>query len=290
MKDSKWQGQSRGGRQGNLFFVMLLRYAGINAAYLFLCLIIPYFLLFAPKATQAIWDFYRNRMRYGLLKSIFALPAHYYKFGQVLIDKTAIGMGLQDRYRFKFNNYHLFEEADKSQKGLMIIGAHVGNWECGAQFFNGLDRRVNIIMLDAEHRKIKEVIEKNSQEASYNIIPLGGDMISSIIEIKCALGRNEIICTQGDRYMASKEDGSSHTHELEFFGTKAHFPQGPFMIARKFKVPVLFFFALRSGHKEYTFNFYKPQEDIPLYDSYVPILEETVRKNPSQWFNFYKFW
>lgn len=289
MDNREWKGKSRGGAVGNLIFVLMIKYLGVRCAYMLLLLIVPYFVIFAPKATAAMWDFYHRRLRYNILKSAISIPFHFYRFGQVLIDKTAMAMGLADRYSFDFENYDEFLEILNSDKGAMVIGAHIGNWECGAPFFGKYGKKMNIVMLEAEHEKIKKVFEENSHSVGYKIIPLGNDIISSMIEIKCALNNNEYVCMQGDRFMNQAEGGSAHTITRKFIGHDALFPQGPFMLAKKLKVPTVFYFALRNGHKKYMFRF-TPAGEGDLADQYVALLERTVMEYPSQWFNFYKFW
>ena len=50
---STWKGKTRGGTFGYLFFIYLIKYLGITAAYLFLSLVVLYFIPFAPKATKS---------------------------------------------------------------------------------------------------------------------------------------------------------------------------------------------------------------------------------------------
>ena len=49
-----WKGKTRGGVSGYLFFIYLIRYCGVKAAYGFLSLIVLYFIPFAPKATKSL--------------------------------------------------------------------------------------------------------------------------------------------------------------------------------------------------------------------------------------------
>ena len=46
---STWKGKTRGGTFGYLFFIYLIKYLGITAAYGFLSLVVLYFIPFAPK-------------------------------------------------------------------------------------------------------------------------------------------------------------------------------------------------------------------------------------------------
>ena len=50
---STWKGKTRGGTFGYLFFIYLIKYLGITAAYGFLSLVVLYFIPFAPKATKS---------------------------------------------------------------------------------------------------------------------------------------------------------------------------------------------------------------------------------------------
>ena len=56
-----------------------------------------------------------------------------------------------------------------------MIGAHVGNWEIGVPFVDDYGKKINIVMYDAEHRRIKEILEKNGQDKEFKIIPVNED-------------------------------------------------------------------------------------------------------------------
>ena len=89
-----WKGKTRGGTFGYMFFIYMIRCLGITAAYGFLALVVLYFIPFAPKATGNTWSYARNRLKYGRLKSVALLLKNYYRLGQILIDKVAIGNGM----------------------------------------------------------------------------------------------------------------------------------------------------------------------------------------------------
>ena len=100
--DTGWKGKTRGGSFGYLFFILLIKGLGIKAAYAFLCLVVVYFVPFAPKATRAIWRYARQRLGYGRLRSARFLLVNYYRLGQTLIDKVAVGAGMDKQYTFDF--------------------------------------------------------------------------------------------------------------------------------------------------------------------------------------------
>ena len=289
--EKQWNGKSRGGRFGYQFFVYTIRLLGLRCAYIFLAFIVIYFIPFAPKATRAIWRYNRQKRRLGVLASVKELYCHYYVFGQTLIDKMAMRGGLNEKYRYEFDNYTRFLEILNSGEGVVMMGAHIGCWEAGAGFFGTYGKKINIVMLDAEHQQIKDVLEENaSQENNYNIIPLNQNIIDAMLQIKVALNNGEYICFNGDRYMEK-----DHTAVVDFMGSQALFPMGLFKIAAKCRVPVVFYYSMREPNRTYRFIFEEPVIDgkmttEKLLEQYVKSLEKIVDKYPRQWFNFYDFW
>lgn len=294
LKHKAWKGKSRGGFLGHFYFIITLKYLGLRAAYLHLLLVVPYFIPFAPKATRAIWYYNRKIIKYGWLKSVVMIFVHYYRFGQTIIDKLACSFGLTNRFKFEFDNYSQFLDKLNSGEGVVIIGAHVGAWEVGSSFFDDYGKKINIVMYDAEYQKIKNVIKDNSGGRNYKVIALNEDAFASLVKIKSALNDSEYVCFQGDRFM---NDGN--TFFAEFMGQKARFPKGPFLVASRMGVPVVFYFAMRESGRKYRFHFTMAQQPVRkpgvkpeevLFEQYKDELEKVVRKYPQQWFNFYQFW
>ena len=286
----EWRGKSRGGAFGYNFFIWLIRSLGVSAAYAFLSLIVLYFIPFSPKSTRSIWYYARTILRLGIVSSAMFIIKSYYRFGQVLIDKTAIGIGFKDKYRFWFDNYEEFLNILNSGEGVVIIGAHVGNWESGAPFFEEYGKKINIVLYDAEYEKIKEVVEKNRRNFDYKIISVNTGDISHVLKIREALANGEYVCLQGDRYVNGEK-----ILEHNFMGREAAFPLGPFLLASRLKMPVVFHFAMREPKRGYRFYFYPVDTSIhrtegELLNSYLENLEAIVNRYPEQWFNFYKFW
>ncbi len=287
----QWDGKSRGGQLGYQFFVHTIKLIGVRCAYCFSALIVIYFLPFAPRATKCIWKYNRQIRGLNILLSLKELYCHYYVFAQTLIDKIAIKGGLAKKYHFEFENYDRFLEIINGTQGVVMIGAHVGCWETGAVFFGKYGKKINIVMLDAEHQHIKEVLNKSAeQENNYKIIPLNQDVISTMLQIKVALNSGEYVCFNGDRFI---DESTSETSP--FLGQLASFPIGPFRIAAKCGVPVVFYYSMREQGRTYRFIF----EEVTvtgrngakqLAQQYITSLENVVRKYPRQWFNYYDFW
>lgn len=290
-KKKQWSGQSRGGKTGYQIFAYIIKHFGVNFAYTLLAFVVAYFVPFAPKATRSIWNYNRKRLKMSRLRSLIELYRHYYIFGQVIIDKMALHAGLAEKYHFEFDNYDEFIRLISGNQGVVIIGAHVGNWEAGSVFFEKYGKKINIVYFDSEAEKIKKVLENRSTQSEIcKIIFTNNDPIEALLKMKVALNNGEYVCIDGDRYLDKK-----NTLETDFLGEKALFPSGPFLIATKCRVPIVFYYAVRERNKTYRFIF----ENITLTEhngtqqllkKYTESLEKIVKKYPNQWFNFYDFW
>lgn len=288
----KWKGQTRGGVCGYLFFVYLIQFLGVRAAYVFLSFVVVYFIPFAPKATKSTWQYSRKILKNGYLKSIGFLFKNYYRLGQILIDKVAIGTGRKNQYIFEFENYTDFLDLLNSDTGVIMIGAHVGNWEIGVPFFDEYAKKINIVMYDNEHERIKAILEKNQTAQTFKVIAVNKDNFNHVFEISKALNNKEYICFQGDRYINEEK-----VLESTLLNKKADFPLGPFLLASKMKTPVVFYFAMRESGMTYRFYFYladlnydsKEGSQI-LLNQYTSILDDILHRYPEQWFNYYDFW
>lgn len=288
--DTPWSGKSRGGRLGYLFFVYSIKWLGLGFAYGFLAVIVIYFIPFAPKATAAIWRYNRRRRNLSVCRSVSELYRHYYVFGQTLIDRIALRAGLAARYRFRFDNYERFLEIIDGKRGVVMLGAHVGCWEAGSLFFGRYGKKINIVMLDNEHRRIKEVLEESREAAdNFKVIAVNQDPLNLMLQIKEALDNGEYVCFNGDRYLNDKE-----TFRTRLLGAEALLPAGPFKIAAKCRVPVVFYYAMREKGRTYRFIFSEAAVEhnrpAPLLEQYTASLERLLADYPRQWFNFYNFW
>lgn len=298
---AEWKGKSRGGTIGNRIFLWLLTCVGLKAAYGLLAFVAVYFIPFAPKATASSWFYLRKIHGYSFFRALWGVYLNYLAFGQSLLDRVALMAGVKTNFTFDFDGEeHLVKMLSDRQSG-MLISAHLGNWEIAGNLLNRLDGKINIIMYDREHAKLKEMREKvevrRKEVTNVNIIPLKDDL-SHVLLLNQAVERKELLCLHGDRVPpGSKSIG------VEFMGRIAEFPTGPFYLATKYKIPVSFVFALKETATHYHFfatppKLYEvkgsPQERNErlrvLITDYVNEVEAKMKRYPLQWYNFYPFW
>ena len=99
----QWDGRSKGTVLGYKIFVNVMKKLGIKAAYSVLIFVAFYYFITAVKSNKSIYEYFRYRLNFSVLKSIFAIYKSYFTFGQTLIDKTAINEGLRNKYSFEFD-------------------------------------------------------------------------------------------------------------------------------------------------------------------------------------------
>jgi predicted LPLAT superfamily acyltransferase len=292
-----WEGRTRGGLSGYKIFIFILKKAGIKSAYLLLRFIALWFAIFSFKGAKAQYVLFRKRLNYSALKSIFSVYKNHYIFGQVLLDKIAILSGMRDKFTYEHTNEDVIKNMLINKTGGILINAHIGSWEMAGQLLEMHGDKIYVVMLDAEHEKIKNYVSEVTGGNKIEIIPIKNDG-SHIIKIDEVLKDKGIIAMHGDRFM-----DSANFEEFDFLGKKAKFPTGPFHLAAKYSVPFTFatafkekklhyhFFAAKAQYVKYPGNIAERKIEIKKsMQNYVSQLEETIKKYPIQWFNYYNFW
>lgn len=284
---SSWKGKTRGGLLGYKIFIFILQKSGIGSAYFLLKFVSAYFIFFAPKATASIYKYFRAIHQYSFWKTVVSVYKNYNIFGQTLLDKVALIAGFESKFTYTFEGEENLRVANAEGKGLMLISAHLGNWDIAGHLLKRLDAKVNVVMFEAEHEQIKRYMDEVLGARTVNIIPLKNDL-SHIFLINKALRNNEIICFHGDRFL----DGSASVR-MKFFNKEASFPEGPFAIAAKLHVPFTFVYAFKETKRHY--HLYatevKRSDNVrKILEDYIYSLEKKVRQYPEQWFNYYDFW
>lgn len=293
---SRWEGKSKGSVLGYKIFVFCLRGLGIGFAYFLLRFVSLYYLFFSWKSNKPLRFYYKKILSTSSLYTWWYVYKNYYNFGQTLLDKTVLMSGIKAKFSFDFENEFYLREMAAKGKGGILISAHIGNWEIAGHLLERIEQRINIVMYDAEHEKIKDYLSDVVTERSFNIIVVDEHSFSHIYAISEALARNEIICIHGDRFV----EGSKSIVK-PFFGREAEFPIGPYLLAVQYNVPVYFVYAMKDSLSHYHLYAFEPQGDLEqiknkkhraevLLEQYILNLEKMLLKYPTQWYNFYKFW
>ncbi|MCC9017860.1 MULTISPECIES: lipid A biosynthesis acyltransferase [Flavobacterium] len=287
---SQWDGKSKGTVLGYRIFVFLIQKAGIKAAYVLLYFVASYYFLFLKKSNKAIFYYFKERLQYSWFKSKKMVFKSYYTFGQTIIDKISISAGMRNRFTYEFDGIEVLKKLLAEKKGGVLISAHVGNFEIAEHFLGDIDLnfQINLVTTDLEHSAIKNYLESVTQKPTVKFIIIKDDL-SHIFEINAALTNNELVCFTGDRYFEGTKSLSEN-----LLGKEANFPAGPFLIASRLKVPVVFVYVMKEPNLHY--HLYareaasKHRDEKGLLKEYVQSVETILQKYPLQWFNYFDFW
>jgi predicted LPLAT superfamily acyltransferase len=290
----QWQGKSRGNKLGYSIFVYVVRAMGIRPAYFLLRFVSLYYFLFSWKSSAPVYRYFRERHGYSSWRSVLSVYSNYYVFGQTLLDKIVVMAGIGNKFSYDFDGEEHLRKMVGSGNGGILISGHVGNWEAAGHLLKRLNTRINVVMFDGEHERIKSYMEEVTGGRNFNVIIIREDM-SHVYEIGDALQKNELICLHADRFLEGNK-----TQPYPFLGGDAKFPTGPFILAATFKVPVSIVFAFKETALHYHFfgsealtrlNDEPKQAYVDrLMSRFVHEFEEKVKRYPEQWFNYYNFW
>ncbi|OGL01233.1 MAG: hypothetical protein A3E31_05930 [Candidatus Rokubacteria bacterium RIFCSPHIGHO2_12_FULL_73_22] len=180
-----------------------------------------------------------------------------------------------------------FEAAAADRRGLVLLTAHLGNWELGGR------------LLALHGGTPTWVVVAEEPDAAVGRFLRGGPgpvrfvtrgQPTAGVRLLAALRRREVVALQGDRALGTRGDV-----RVPFFGTPAPFPLGPFVLARAAGAPLVPAFCVLGPDRRYRVTLGAPirvaaDGEARGLAAWVAVLEATVRRHPEQWFNFYDVW
>ena len=293
---SHWSGTGklRGGRRGIWFFLAAQRVLGLRITYALLVPPAIYF-SFASPDVPATMDYHRRLFGpAGWWKRRWRVFRHFLEFGRALIDRTAILAGDTRHFSFSFDGEEHLRSALAEGRGVLLLTAHLGNWEAAGQLLSRLDVPINVTGFDNEAPEIRALLTQASR-AKFRLLPLTGSPTDTI-PLVAALRRGEVVAMLGDRPYRSP------SARIDFLGGAASFPIGAYVLAAIANAPLVHVFNLREPGGHYRFFGFPPQRprmpshaqrDAYLRDCaarFAHDLETILKRAPLQWYNFYPFW
>lgn len=194
----------------------------------------------------------------------------------------------------RFINYEGKENLDlalQEKKGVLLLGAHFGNWELLGAAIGLKGYPVNVITRHLNNRLVDSLVNKQREQPGVKVIPHRG---SAKKILKC-LKRNELVGILLDQNTSWKEGVF-----IDFFNKKASTNFGLALLAMKTKVPVVPTFIIRQEngkHKvvyddiiELSFTGNRNTDLKENTQRFTKIIESYVRKYPDQWFWVHRRW
>ncbi len=285
-----WHGDTYGSGWMHRTLVSLLRVVDVRLVYLFAVIFVAPFTLILSDV-PVVYRYFRQRVGYGRLRSVWAVYQNHCQFSQVVIDRFAMYAG--KRFDIHIHDYEHFDRLASRSDGFMQLSAHIGNYELSGYSLNCERKPVNALVFAGEKETVMASRKLMFGKHSITMIPIARDM-GHLYAMNNALSAGEIVSFPADRVF-----GSEKTVSVNFLGGVAHLPAGPFRMAVMRGCRVLAINVMKSGLRKYDLfvkslewnrNQSRAQQVEELAVAYARQLEQMVRRYPTQWYNYFNFW
>lgn len=270
----------------------------------FLCYFIAfYYYLLArtakacSKQYQLIYQEYCKSL--GLRPKEFSTYSHILNFSHMVVDKLAIWKGNITEKDFVREDIDQLISIHKPGQGAIFISSHFGNIEV----IRGLGKKVSRISYSSliytqNSKKIFSVLKRFDPEVEKNIIPVEKVGPEMGVRLEKKIEEGEWLFCMGDRVTVQ----SDKTISLSLLGKPVDIPQGPFLLSYILSAPEIYAIHCFRENEKYRIKLKNITPTIPktranraefittVAENYLRELETHIILNPSQWFNFYKYW
>ena len=172
---------------------------------------------------------------------------HFITFGQSLLDKYIAWSQVPTDIAMDPGEEKMLFDLVASRQGCLVIGSHFGNLE----YSRGISVRhpelvINVLMYDQHAEKFSSLMENAGAESRMNLIQVTDIDLELALTLKEKVQRGEWVVIAGDRVPVGE---GKRVCRATFFGEKADFPIGPYVLANLLRCPVyLLHCFLTQGH------------------------------------------
>ena len=288
--------KKRGNALGFWFFRTLLKVFGLSGAYALLYVVCLYYLIFDRTAVAASMAYIQRRFRqFSGIHKLYRVYQLFISQGKSLIDRYYVVSGL-GQFDTELRGYDRIKSLlNDSEKGIILLTAHVGNWQVAMTALHKLGKTVYLLMSHEENAAVRESLNVGNANDRVKIIS-PDDYLGGVIEIMKAIDEGSIVSIMGDRSYGHS------TAEVNLMGEKAHFPLSSFTIAAAVRCPVVVLLSAKVSTRKYVVDVShiiepryssraRKKEDIKGFvQEYAGVLEAYSAEYPLQWFIFHDLW
>jgi KDO2-lipid IV(A) lauroyltransferase len=220
-----------------------------------------------------------------------------WSFGWCLNERTE-RLTTTRPFRIQTEGLALWNETARPGQGLLLVTAHIGNYEVGSMLPAQREhRRVHLVRepeVDAEAQAFVQGVLEGAAHSRFTTHFQTGDPALGL-ELLEALRKGEIVAVQGDRPRMGAQ-----TIAATLFGRPFPLPPGPAALARLAEVPLLPVFVFREARRSYRVVFRPPIRVEHSADRAADLaramglvateIEWAIRREPNQWFCFRRLW
>ena len=268
--------------------------------------IVAYFFL-AGRATRRASRAYLRRVAtvpegaaaLGRPPGIWLSFLHFRAMALSIFDRIGLWLGRESRLRFHVVGREHYDRLVTAERGAIVVGAHLGNFDALRALSERDARVVNVLMYTRHAPRINAVFEKLAPKARMRVIQADPNSMDTVLRIRACIARGELVAILGDRV----EPGDRRRRcTVSLLGDTVEVPAAPFLLAGLIGCPLFFMVALREKRGSYRVFaevlsehvVFRPGErDKGIHElaaAYAGRLEHYCLKAPLQWFNFFDYW
>jgi len=217
-------------------------------------------------------------------------------FGKYLLEFFTMTKRLQPAFlesNVHIKNIECLNEVLQKGKGGIVVSAHLGNWEMAGAVLPMLGFPLSVVALAHQDPRVNALF--NAQREAFGTMVIQTD--AAVWRVVEHLRRNRFVAILADR------DFGNRGIVMDFLGRKTLIPKGAAFFSMKTGAPIVPLFLLRTTDDHFEINIYPPIDPPHVPDGkvtdeaageciqkYLTIIEDEIRRNPSQWLLFREFW
>jgi lauroyl/myristoyl acyltransferase len=193
------------------------------------------------------------------------------------------------RDKVEINNTQYVESLLKEYPGIVIVSAHLGNWELGGAVVSRLGYHFYGIALPHLHPRVNDFFNEQRRACGEHVIPVGAGLRKTF-----SLLRNKNLVA----FVADRGFGKGGM-VIDFFGKKSTVPVGAAKFSLKTKTPILPVFMVRKKDYSFVLTIEKPvyfldeqgkiKTERAVINEYFEVIARYIRRYPNQWYMFKSF-
>jgi KDO2-lipid IV(A) lauroyltransferase len=216
----------------------------------------------------------------------------YRPLGRNVAECVLLASGRQDELLDRIDAHGLehLEAASRGGRGVLVLTAHLGNWELGAVWLAKLAPGFAILAKEFRSPGLSELIGRMRTRSGIRVLPRRGSFRACLRELQ----QGRLLGFMLDQNM-TRDEGVF----VEFFGLPACTTPGLAHLSARSKAPVLPGFACRQPGGRHVIRLEPALPPPPAKDPdailqatqrYSRTVEEAVRRCPEQWIWIHRRW
>lgn len=206
-------------------------------------------------------------------------------FGRYLVEFFAIGRTRDLEVRLEGEGH--LRSAWNRQRGVIILTAHLGNWEVGAILLSRMGFPTAAVALPHADPQMDRLFNRQRERCGVRVIPLDAHAARRSLQ---SLRAGGLLGLLGDRDF-------SHTGiAAGLCGQTVKFPRGPATLSLRSRAPIVPTFLIREGIWKFRLWFEQPiwpggpgaqpTRVRSITRAYAAVVEQYLRRYADQWLMF----